>query len=962
MLFGTVGGFGMTIENTGRGRRLSGMALAILAVSLAGVSVPATSQAQELTEIVVTSRKIEEKLKDVPLAITAFDSGTIAAAGISSLQDVANLTPGLSFFNAFGENLPVPIIRGVVPQDIFGVNAVAIFVDNVYVSGREGLNFSQLDVERIEVVKGPQSALYGRNAFSGAINYVTKAPSDDFESKSEAEVGNRGKQRVMGQVSGPIFRDDLTGRISAMYDEWDGSYDNTLAPENDIGGYRYRSLQGRLRWQPADSLDINLGLYSSNDEIDEPVVGGLPANCEDQVETTTENATNGPFERLQNWCGAVPGLAALPDALDPAQFPNRVSLPNSITSDSLPKNALAVGENRDLLRGNLNVAWDAGFGTFTFLTGYSDTEQDSVSDFNRSSGSSLPFVFCPGATTSAPPPFCNGPDFSYTPMGFINVENGTTTEEWSQEIRFTGPQDQRLRYTTGLYYFGVKQTDFPGAPVATTPLPASIADIGLGPLAYPTSLAIGSYIFGTSTSSIAPDGTILPFTVDGAVDPLIRASQQEKTESWSVFGAMDFDITEALTARAEIRFTHESLRGELYQYQRCSQPRDALNPRFGSNDPSVFPFNDPDVTACGDDYYDLRALAPVTTQASARFKIPTGRLGLQYKLESGWMAYASVALGDKPGGVQLLEADVLNDDLVAEPEVVINRFDEEKLLAYELGIKGYSADRRIGLDMAVFYNDWNDIVLRQLTERSPGSGRLFEQPTGLNVNAGDARVWGWEMTADLAMTDNLTGRLTAAWTDSQLKDAAQDSYALFPGFYTKEPSCVPAAIQALPEEEQIEKDKQCRLISGDLSGNTQMRQPEWTASASLTYEREVAGDWSWSTRADANYLGKIFVGNENQAWLPSRTNVNLRTGFTSPSKKVTVELWVRNLFENNSPIAAFRDIYFTNDSDISGQENPTDVRAASNFDDFPPFRLSVTYPSLRTFGILGKVRFGGAAD
>jgi len=255
------------------------MTVALLTPLAVGLLSPVISRAQEITEIVVTARKIEESLKDVPLAITAFDSGTIASAGISNLQDVANLTPGLSFFNAFGENLPVPVIRGVVPQDIFGENAVAVFVDNVYVSGREGLNFSQLDIERIEIVKGPQSALYGRNAFAGAINYVTKAPSDVFESKAEAEVGNRGKQRVLAQVSGPLFSDNVTGRLSAMYDEWDGSYDNSLAPENDIGGYRYRSLQGRLRWRPRDSLDINLGLYSSNDEIDESAVAGLPTNC-----------------------------------------------------------------------------------------------------------------------------------------------------------------------------------------------------------------------------------------------------------------------------------------------------------------------------------------------------------------------------------------------------------------------------------------------------------------------------------------------------------------------------------------------------------------------------------------------------------------------------------------------------------------------------------------------------------
>lgn len=946
----------MTIENTGRNRRLSGLPFAIIAVPLVGVGLPWASQAQELTEIVVTSRKIEEKLKDVPLAITAFDSGAIAASGISNLQDVANLTPGLSFFNAFGENLPVPVIRGVVPQDIFGVNAVAVFVDNVYVSGREGLNFSQLDVERIEVVKGPQSALYGRNAFAGAINYITKAPSEVFESKAEAEYGNRGKQRLMAQVSGPLFSDRLTGRISGLYDEWDGSYDNTLAPENDIGGYRYRSLQGRLRWQPADTLDINLGLYTSNDEIDEAPVGGLPTNCEDQVETTTENADGGPFPRLLNWCGKVPDLASLPRALDPAQltlFQNFVPLPNSITRDSLPKNARAVGEQRDLVRGNLNVVWDAGFGSFTFLTGYSNTEQSSVSDFNRSSGVSLPFVVCPSATTSAPPPFCNGSDFAYLPMGFINIENGQKTEEWSQEVRFSSPQDEKLRYLTGLYYFHVDETKYPGGPVATTQIAGFPDTVGIGPIAYPTSLAIGSYIFG---QSLQPDG---------ALDPLVRPDEQNGTESWSVFGAVDFDITEALTARAELRFTEEAKKASLNQYLRCTQPRDAENPRYGSNNPDTFPFNDPDVAACGDDFFDLRSVAPaVVTSGTERSDIFTGRLGLQYKFESGWMAYGSVARGDNPSGLRIVEADLVPTGV----EVLVNRFGEEYLIAYELGIKGYTADRRIGLDMAVFYNDWSDIVLRQLVDQSPATGAQFAQPIGLNINAGDGRIWGWEMTADLAMTDSLTGRFTAAWTDAQLTNARQSTYALFPSFYTTEPSCAPAAIQVLADpdpatddnEAQLEKDSACQLLSGDVSGATNLRAPQWTASASLTYKRPISNDWTWTTRVDGNYLGKIYVGNDNQSWLSARTNVNLRTGFST--SRYTVELWAENLLDNNDPIAAFRDIYWTNNSDITGAENPPDVRSASNFDDFPPLRLSVTYPSLRTFGLLAKVKFGGAED
>jgi len=934
-------------------KRLGRTAIVSAAAIGAGLGLPGYAAAQELGEIVVTARKIEENLREVPLAITAFDSGTIAAAGISNLSDVANLTPGLNFFNAFGENLPVAVIRGIVPQDIFGENSTAFFVDGVFVSGREGLNFSQLDVERIEVVKGPQSALYGRTAFSGAINYVTKMPSDEFESRTEVESGNRGKQRVLGMVSGPLLGDTVTGRISAMYDEWDGSYDNSLAPANDIGGYRYRSMQGRLRWQPAETVDVNMGLYYSNDDIRESAVGGLPANCEDQIEQTQADVdAGGPFTRMQNWCGRIPDLAQLPDALSRSDFPNGVPVPSSITSDSMPKIPEAVGEERELFRGNLNIVWDLDFGSFTFLTGYSDTEQSSLSDFGRSGGNTIPLVYCNDFNFGAPPQCLTPSDWSRAPMGFVNIENGETTEEWSQEIRFTSPRDARLRYTAGAYYYDVTNEAFPGAPVATTQLPASQFDIGIGPVAYPTALAIGSYIFGTS------------LTPDGGIDPLVRPILKNETDGWALFTAADFDITDALVLNAELRYSEDSYDNRGFSYVRCQ----GFDPDSGDpTDTETFPFNFPDVAACGDDYYDLRAIAPdVIDRGSADFDAWTGRLGLKYRLESGWLVYGSVANSQKPGGLQLIRTNVITDTGVAE-ELIVNPFFEEKITAYEIGLKGVTANQKVGLDFAVFYNDWTDIVLRQLTEISPQSGLPLEQVTGFNVNAGDADVWGWEATADMIFTDTLRGRLTIGYTDSELNNARQDSFALFPSFYTSEPTCAPSAIQAITgadadetEALQAAKAGQCRQLSGDVSGNTQMRQPEWTSSASLTYTKPLEGDWEFFTRADANYLGKIYVGNDNQSWLPARTNVNLRLGFNSA--KYDVEFWVRNLFENDNPIAAFRDIYWTNTDDLQAQETPPTIREASNFDDFPPFRMSITYPSLRTFGIVGRVRFGGEAN
>ncbi len=138
-----------------------------------GAAAPVKPKAKSrlaVEEIVVTARKKAENLQDVPISISAFSADGIERRGISSLADVAAFTPGLTFSNLFGEFLPVPVIRGVAPTAIFREPNVAVFIDGVYVAGREGLNASQLDLARIEVLKGPQSTKYGRNAFSGAIN------------------------------------------------------------------------------------------------------------------------------------------------------------------------------------------------------------------------------------------------------------------------------------------------------------------------------------------------------------------------------------------------------------------------------------------------------------------------------------------------------------------------------------------------------------------------------------------------------------------------------------------------------------------------------------------------------------------------------------------------------------------------------------------------------------------------
>ncbi|MEM7730593.1 MAG: TonB-dependent receptor plug domain-containing protein [Pseudomonadota bacterium] len=176
----------------------SAAALALLTIT------PAAAQIVE-DEIVVTARRVQETIIEAPVAVTAISENAIENLGLQSIDDVARFTPGLSFSNAFGRTGDRPVIRGaanILAGVQFGVEAgAAYFVDGVYYSG----SLQALDirnVEQVEVVRGPQSALYGRNTYSGAINFITRRPSaGGFEGSAEAIVAEDEELQLYGRMS-----------------------------------------------------------------------------------------------------------------------------------------------------------------------------------------------------------------------------------------------------------------------------------------------------------------------------------------------------------------------------------------------------------------------------------------------------------------------------------------------------------------------------------------------------------------------------------------------------------------------------------------------------------------------------------------------------------------------------------------------------------------------------------------
>lgn len=333
----------------------------------------------DLPEVIVTARKVQERLVDVPMAITALSAEDIEEKGIRNLEDVAANTPGLTFSNLQGEQLPAPVIRGVAPISIFGENNVGIFIDGIFVSGRSGLNFNQIDMERIEVIKGPQAALYGRNSFSGAINYVTVKPTDDFEGKTEVTVGNDGKFRAAVAVGGPLIEGTLKGRVAVSYDKYDGAYDNQyvgIGQGADIGGFDYQTAHGSLVWTPNDFFKADLSLYVSRDDIANTPQHPVAANCEDRRVVNPMLSS-----RLQNYCGTF----------EPVGRDGVIVIPQ------------ALGEDRKLNRANLSLSWDLDAGTITSLTGYSALRNSFLIDGGRGVGEAIPFTYLSGLIAAGPP-------------------------------------------------------------------------------------------------------------------------------------------------------------------------------------------------------------------------------------------------------------------------------------------------------------------------------------------------------------------------------------------------------------------------------------------------------------------------------------------------------------------------------------------------------------------------------
>ncbi len=312
-----------------------------LAVSLVTL-LAAQSQAQSgdgngalaLEEVMVTAELRSENLQEVPVAVTAFTADEIVSRGIESTADFVALTPNVTFDDSFTVGNSFVAVRGVT-QINNADSPVAIVVDGVPQNNQKQFKMELYDVERIEVLKGPQGALYGRNAIGGAVNIVTKAPTNELEGYVTAGAGNGGLQRIQGALSGPIIEDELLFRVAGSYRESDGLIDNTFL-NTEVDFVESYDLRGRLQWFPTEALVIDFRLATSELE------GG---------------------------------------AVYDAAFIDGAS-PDNTNQERSPITDILGDSDRSIDEVTVKIDYTVDAGTFTYIGGYTDIAEDYYGDLD----------------------------------------------------------------------------------------------------------------------------------------------------------------------------------------------------------------------------------------------------------------------------------------------------------------------------------------------------------------------------------------------------------------------------------------------------------------------------------------------------------------------------------------------------------------------------------------------------
>lgn len=617
------------------------------------------SRATVLEEVVVTAQRREQDLQRTSVSVTALGRQFLEDADLPELSSLENLVPNLNFrIGSDGGNSTLQaFIRGVGQFD-FAVTTdpgVGMYIDGVFQSRTIGANLEFSDVEQVQVLRGPQGTLYGKNTIGGAINVVTRKPGDEQNFDLKLTVGSDQFQEVNGYIAVPLIEDTLSASVAFLdrqSDGWQARRGQDAGDDNLSGG------RAHLLWAPGEDFQSHLVLDAVHQRQNAyPQV--LLAFNPSQFFPTAYNAFVSPG--------------------DPCCSPNTDIDVSDVLND----------RDRDYLdsRGaSWTNTWQFDRFELEAITGYRKLESEI------------------GRETDNSPQ-----DYNYN----LNIID---TEQFSQEFIFSGlSMNDRLDWVGGLYYLAEDANQVTNLTVAGG-LYEALVDLPL--------------------SVTTPDG--IPFRFLAV--PLDLSYDYDRTQEATSYAAYFhgiYSLSDRLRMTLAARYTDEEKELEVYSIKRASQTP-ILAP--GPTDPDVC--SDVVVDGAGTRYHCKESWSEISP-----------KIGLEYDVTADMMAYASISQGFRSGSFNGRPTSTAQIS-VADPEIITS---------YELGWKSQWLERRLIVNGALFFNDYEDqqfLVNRSSASLDGGLALIVD-------NAGSSSITGAELEISALPTDGLTLSASLGWIDAE---------------------------------------------------------------------------------------------------------------------------------------------------------------------------------------------------
>jgi len=723
-----------------------------------------------IEEVVVTAQKRAESVQDVPISVSAFDAQALEDKQIDTFSDLQFNVPNVSYSkgNFTGNNFQIRGI-GTALVATSADTGVSMHVNDVYINNPRIFETEYYDMAQVEILRGPQGTLFGRNATGGVVNLKTARPEmGELGGNLEVQAGNYEHRRVKGALNIPLG-DRVAGRIAGIYVDRDGYTDN-LFTGNDIDDREQWSVRGSLRFELGDATTLDLIGHVFEEESSRTrsqkqfcspdpsaVLGclpnGIPTGAVNPVSTLgtllASDLVLGPLA-VFNFADALATYNTNPD-LNPDGLRD-VSAANDPEYDS-EENFLMAELSHDLTETL----------TLTALLSMQDTEVSSRQDYNGTApdigAAVLPTGFCAfspaactffGVSDGGPIPFstvasgstslgaiAGGSEVGFNATGSGKDLSRTEAEQWSGELRIASSFNGPINFLLSGYYLDYEaDSDY----FVQTPL-----------LDYP------SIVLGTD-----PLGLIGNPAAFGVVAPGMFNSQTDEytLESLGVFGELYFDINDTMKLTLGLRYTEDEKNVRDRQY--------LLNiPTVVGVDGSVSVLGaSPSVSNVDELIDEAVALGAydgdVSTPGSQPYREDgdtfdeyTGRLVFDWTptldFTDETLVYFSYSRGYKSGGINPPIDTTLFPNT---PET----FEPETIDAYEIGTKNTFWDRRAQANFSVFYYDYGDYQIGKIINR-----------TSLNENT-DAEILGAELEILLAPTENWQFNGQFSYLDTELGD------------------------------------------------------------------------------------------------------------------------------------------------------------------------------------------------